>query len=105
MEEKESRLYLKDVLKTANIPIISNQVCIVANFEYLKYIGKCKKFTIKARGGDIKFSFDQGQSGVNYILLGDAISYNEDVIDTSIDFVIYFQSATAGAVLEVIIWR
>lgn len=101
----DSQIYLKDVLKVAKVPILSNEVCIVANFEYKKYIGECKKFTLKARGGAINICFSQGQSGVTYILLADAVSYNEDVILTKTDFCIFFQSPTINTVLEVILWQ
>jgi len=101
----DSQIYLKDVLKIAVIPKLSNEVCITANFEYKKYIGECKKFTLKARGGAINICFAQGQSGVTYILLPDGVSYNEDVILTKTDFCIFFQSPTINTVLEVILWQ
>ena len=98
-------IYLYDLIKEALIPQVSNVVCILADTEYLKYMGAVRKFTVKARGGDLKISFQQNQSGVSYILLPDGASYNEDLIKTPADFIIYFQSPTASAILEVITWQ
>ncbi len=101
----EAKLFLDDVIKTALTPVMYNEVTTLAGVEYKKFIGKCLKFTFKARGGIFKISFTPLTSGVNYVQLADALSYNEDLIVTPSDFMIYFQSNTAGAVLEIVIWK
>jgi len=98
-------LYLEDVIKVAREPLLFNEKAVEANFEYKIRIGNVKKITLKARGGTFKIAFNQGQSSVSFIQLADGISYNEDLVDTREDFMIYFQSSTAGAILEIIAWR
>ncbi len=98
------KIYLDEVIKSSYNPILYNEICTLANREYKKFIGLCRKFTLKARGGNINVSFFPLQSSSSFVLLTDGVSYNEDLIETPNDFMIYFQSPTIGAVLEIIIW-
>jgi len=101
----DKQIYLVDVIKVAEIPQMSNNKAILADIEYPKFIGTCFKFTFKARGGDFKVSFNPNTSGSNYFLIKEDVSWNEDLIKTPEDFIIYFQSPTAGAILEVCTWQ
>lgn len=101
----EARIYSDEVIKVSYTPILYNEVCTVANQEYKKFLGACFKFTLKARGGTINIAFQPLQSNKTFISLSDGVSYNEDLIKSPQDFMLYFQSPTAGAILEIIGWR
>lgn len=97
---------LEGITKFGSIPIMYNETCITANYEYNKRLEKgVKKFTFKARNGTVNISFNQGQSSLNYVLLNNGVSWSEDRLNTRDDFMIYFQSPSANTVLEIIVWR
>ena len=83
--------------------IIANVTCSAANTEYTYNLGQIRKFTIKARGGDLKLSFVAGQSGITYITIQQNQAYWEDLIKHP-NLTLYFQSPTAGTVAEIIRW-
>lgn len=97
-------IYSEEIVKVALTSQMFNEIIYSINTEYLKFIGSVRKFTFKARGGIFKVSFSETMSGVNYILLADGISWNEDNILTKSDFKIFFQSDTINSVLEIITW-
>lgn len=87
-------------------PQVVNITLTIANTEYPLVIPSgTRKFAIKTRVAEhvVKFSFVSGESGTNYITL-DNMTYNEDMVLIR-DVTLYCQSATAGCVLECIIWR
>ena len=83
--------------------LVNNGVCVLAATEYTYTMGTNvnKGFLLKARGGDIQFSFNAGTSGTAYILLEDGHSFEIDDLSWPIGRV-YYQSPTAGTVLEVL---
>lgn len=87
----------------ATSPTLYNDTCTVAATEYSRSLVECRKFLIKARGGQLKVCFTSGQSGSVYILLNDSQSYNEDFIHPTA-LTLYFQSATAGMIAEILKW-
>lgn len=91
------------IITEATSPTLYNDVCTVAATEYSRSLGECRKFLIKARGGQVKVCFTSGQSGTNYILLNDNQAYNEDLIHPTA-LILYFQSPTAGAIVEIVKW-
>jgi len=94
---------LGGVITEASSPSLFNIPCPVANTEYVQGLGECRKFMVKARGGILKVALVFGQSGTYYILLADGQSWNEDLIHpTALN--LYFQSATAGMVAEIVKW-
>jgi len=104
MAEEISKVVIhEEIVRAATIPAMDNLVCLTANKEYKFNLGDPLKFTLKARGGAVKVSFYAGQSNVIYLLLGDGIAYNEDLIHPE-SFIIYFQSDTVNTVLEIIRW-
>lgn len=102
--ELENKIYAPDIIKTSITPIIYNQTIVLANYEFKKYLGDVRKFTFKARDGTIKISFSQGQSNLQYVKLIDGQSWSEDLIRTA-NLMLYFQSDTVNAVLEIIVWQ
>jgi hypothetical protein len=84
-------------------PTIYNKTCTSANTEYSQTLPeKTKKFTLKARGGTVKVCFTSGQSGTTYIELTDGQSWSEDNIEFT--GTVYYQSPTAGTILEIVAW-
>lgn len=85
-------------------PAIDNVTCAAANTEYSKSLGShCKKFMVKPRGGALKVCLTSGQSGTTYINLSDGQGWGEDGIDYT--GTLYFQSPTAGCIVETVIWQ
>lgn len=92
------------VVEVATGPTLYNVDCTLAATEYSQALpGGTRKFTIKARGGDLKVCFTNGQSGATYILLTDGQSLSEDNLSLT-GKTIYFQSPTAGADAEILAW-
>jgi hypothetical protein len=88
----------------ASTPNIYNVTCTNADTEYSQALpANTKKFTVKARGGQLKVCFTANQSGNTYILLDDGQSWSEDGLDLS-NVTLYFQSPTAGTVAEIVAW-
>ena len=78
-----------------------NLVCALAATEYTWVITQNSRgILIKARGGPIQFCFLPLESNVNYILLADGQSFFIDDIFFNAT-ALYYQSANAGTVLEV----
>lgn len=91
------------VVEYATTPTLYNLTLALANTEYSQALpAGTKKFTCKARGGQIKLCFTSGQSGTTYILLNDGQAYYEDNLKANIT--IYAQSPTAGTILEIVAW-
>ncbi|RWZ85543.1 MAG: hypothetical protein EO766_16660 [Hydrotalea sp. AMD] len=92
---------------TARMPQIINQPVAgagAANETKCPLPLKVRAMMIKARNADIQIAFQAGDSGTYYILLPQGASIFQDNINTYIDG-IFFQSASANAVLEVLTWR
>lgn len=86
-------------------PQVLNVTLTLANTEYpLTIPSGTRKFSLKTRDANhvVKFSFEAGTSGTTYVTL-DGITYNEDMVLVR-EVTLYCQSATAGVVLECIIW-
>ena len=83
----------------------SSLTLIVANTEYnVQGIPTLAAITVKARGGDVKFSIYEGQSNINYMLIPDGRAYEISTVPFGqvIKPVAFFvQSTTAGCVVEI----
>jgi len=79
---------------------------ITANTEYsIQGIATMAAITIKARGGVIKFSINEGQSGLNYMSIADGDTLEISVIpfaELSQPTTFYMQSPTAGCIVEIL---
>ncbi|MBW7956539.1 MAG: hypothetical protein H3C68_01485 [Deltaproteobacteria bacterium] len=92
------------VVEVATAPAIYNVDCPLAGTEYSQALpGGTKKFSIKARGGDLQVCFSNGQSGVTYVLLTDGQALFEDNVNLT-GKTLYFQSSQAGTDAEIIAW-
>lgn len=92
------------VVEVATGPTLYNVDCAVADTEYSQALpAGTRKFTIKARGGDLKVCFTNGQSGATYILLTDGQSMTEDNVSLT-GKTLYFESPTAGTDAEILAW-
>ncbi len=86
----------------SNAPAVYNVSCAVVGTEYNQALpANAKRFTIKARGGDLKVCFTATESGTKYVLLKDGASMSEDLVYLAAQ-TLYFQSPTTGTVAEVI---
>lgn len=98
------RANTENLVKVASTPYIYNVECTNANTEYNQALpDNTKKFLIKARGGQLKVCFTEGQSGSVYILLSDGQAWYEDNVLLT-GKTLYFQSPNAGVVAEIIAW-
>jgi len=86
-------------------PTIYNLTLTNANTEYSQTLpSNTTKYVIQCRSDDdIKMSFTSGESGTKYITIHGGQSYWEDLIKPS-SLTLYFQSSTAGVVVEIIAW-
>lgn len=84
--------------------IIVNSVCANADTEYSQALpGYCSYFLIKTRAGeDLKFSLRVGESNTSFILLPGGTSFSYEGSSFVGIKTIYFQSPTAGAVVEIV---
>jgi len=92
--------------KESITPTIYNITCVSGNTEYSQALpANSKRITIRARTKthDFKFSYTSGQSGGVYMSLPGGDHYWEDMLNLT-SKTLYFQSTTAGAVLEVVAW-
>lgn len=101
------KLFLIDnPLKRGATPVIFNKACAAADTEISQAIstssGRNKTLVLFARGGDIHYGWNGGDSTTKYrtILQGTSVSLDIDDANRTI----YFQSPVAGAVLEIEVW-
>ena len=92
------------VIEEATTPTIYNVTNTVASTEYSQALPTgTRKFTIKPRGGALKFCFTASGSGSLYINLDDGQGFSEDNLKLT-SKTLYFQSPTAGSITEIIAW-
>lgn len=93
-----------DLLRKAVTPIVYNVSMATANTEYSQALPtSTKRFTFQLRAAnDCKLAFTAGQSGTNYITIKSGSSYTEEQLDANIT--LYFQSAVATQMAEIIVW-
>ena len=84
----------------------SSVVLVVANTEYnIQGIQTMASVVVKARGGDVKLSIYEGQSGINYSLIVDGQALEISAVpfgQVSKPVAFFVQSTTAGCVVEMI---
>ncbi len=85
-------------------PKIGNVSLTIADTEYSYQLSSnCRRLLIRCRSSyDVKFSFEKGKSGTNYLTLISGEQYSEDNIAGSLT--LYFQSSQGGVVVEVLEW-
>ena len=83
--------------------ILANVTCLLANTEYSYALGQVRKFTVKPRNGELKLCFMAGESATTYLTLLQGQAYWEDLIKHP-NLTLYFQSPTAGTVVEIVRW-
>lgn len=90
----------------AGAPFVANVPMPVANAEYSYNLEpSTKQIMFKTRENSVlKFSFEQGKSGVTYITVPSGTSYTLSGVDPTINLTVYFQSSVNNEVLEVISW-
>lgn len=92
------------VIEEATAPALYNVSCVSGATQYSQALpAGARKFTIKARGGDLQVCFTTGETGSKYILLTDGQSLTEDQVKLT-GRTLYFESPTAGTVAEVLAW-
>lgn len=92
------------VIEEATTPTFYNIDCTLAATQYSQALpAGTRKFTIKARGGDLKVCFTTGETATKYILLTDGQSLTEDQVKLT-GKTLYFESPTAGADAEIVAW-
>lgn len=94
----------QEVVTTSTAPNLYNVTCVNAGTEYSQaFPSGTEKFLIKPRGGNLQVCFTSGGSGTTYILLQDGQAYNEDNLLLT-GKTLYFRSATAGCIAEIMAW-
>ena len=88
----------------ATSPTIYNLTLTDANTEYSQALpANTTKYVVQCRtDDDVKMSFTSGESGTKYLTIHGGQSYWEDLV--KISPTLYFQSATAGVVVEIVAW-
>jgi hypothetical protein len=92
-------------INPSTTPSITNIAVPAANTEQSHtFPANTKKIKIRARGNSIiKYSFNSGQSGTNYITIFPGNTYEEtDLKLTSVT--VYFQLTKAGDIVEILSW-
>jgi hypothetical protein len=88
-------------------PTVINKALTNGNEEYnVELPISFSRFTLQARtAADVKLCYTVGESGSKYITVKSGSSYSEDSVG-SVDtpHKLYMQSASAGTVVEIIIW-
>lgn len=84
-------------------PLIYNKTCTLADTEYSQALSPfCKSFAIKARAfADLKIAFIAAASGGTYWTIPGSSSENE-FGGFNGTVTVYFQSPTAGTVVEIL---
>lgn len=93
-------------LRPAQWVAFANIVCASAGTGYtFNFSNNTKKIWLHARSADMKIGLT-GASGTTYITLvsGATFAFDNILIDTLMGFQLEVQTATAGAVLEVMTW-
>jgi len=92
--------------ETVSSPTIANVTVITADSEvsYALPSGTVK-YKIRARNtAKLKLSYTSGESGTVYQTIFPGCVMWEEGLDSSTDFTLYFQTPTAGTVVEIISW-
>lgn len=90
----------------AGTPVVVNIAMPLANTEYSYILAtNTKQILFKTRENSLlKFSFQLGESNINYITVPPGSSYTLEGIDPTINLTLYFQSDNSGETLEIISW-
>lgn len=87
-----------------------NVAMLLANTEYSYVLPQgTKKFLIKLRNPNVQMKLNLGktpwQSAITYIAILENSCFYEESINTDVGTTLYFQSASANQVAEIIIWK
>lgn len=90
----------------AGTPVVANIAMPVANTEYSYTLApNTKQILFKTRENSLlKFTFQMGQSNINYITVPPGSSYTLEGVDPTISLTVYFQSDNSAETLEIISW-
>jgi len=91
----------------AKKPIIYNVTCTLASTEYSQSLPiRTSKIQVQSRNNnDIKLCFISGQSGTTYFTVKGGMTYfDAEIMSKDGDMTLYFQSATAGEICEILAW-
>lgn len=101
-----SRLPGDNPLASSGTPVIYNLTLTSANTEYPQTMPiDVRKFAVRPRTSShvLKMSYTEGESGTNYITVDSSgFAWNDHIAVSGL--VLYFQSATAGAIVEIEAW-
>lgn len=94
-----------DSVAVGTTPAIYNLTMTLANTEYSQALPSgTRAITIRCRGlYDVKFSYTASASGTTYITIPSGMNYFEEQVNLS-SKTIYAQCATAGQILEIIVY-
>lgn len=90
----------------ASFPTVVNVTLTSANTEYTYNIpNDISTITVKSRtAADFKMATTSGQSGTTYFTVPSGLAYYETQIASFNSHQLYFQSANAGQIIEIIYW-
>ncbi|MBT9170379.1 MAG: hypothetical protein DDT18_00720 [Actinobacteria bacterium] len=94
-------------VRRATSPTIFNVSMPLAGVEYSQALpARTKRFIFKLRAAnDCRFCFRALESGTLFVTLPAGASYSEDNIESATPITLYFQSAAAAQVAEIIVWQ
>jgi hypothetical protein len=109
MARKKYGTFIQPVAGDANIATIYNVTMAAANTEYLQQLpADVKRFSLQCQGAfDMRFAFETGRVAAPtrpYGIVKSGTNYYEDLINVA-GLVVYFATAEAGQVAEIIAWR
>lgn len=90
---------------SSTTPLIDNVTVALANTEqsYMLPVAT-KRLAVKCRTpASLKIAFIAGQSGTTYVTLPPSAEYTETELSTTA-LTLYYQSPTAGVVVEILTW-
>lgn len=88
-------------------PYIYNVTCTLADTEYSQALPiRTSKIQVQSRNNnDIKLAFVSGESGSKYFTVKGGMTYfDAEIMKSDGAMVLYFQSATAGEICEILAW-
>lgn len=106
MPNISSSISSTSILDTVSTPAISRVTIAAANTEQSFALpANTKRFMIQNVGASLmKLAFANGTSGVTYFSIYPFTHYGEEKISTSASITLYFQTAKAGDIIEIVTW-
>lgn len=106
MPNISSSLSSSSILDTVSTPTISRETIAAANTEQSYALpANTRRFLIQNTGKTVmKLAFANGDSSSTYVSIYPFTHYVEEKLSTSTNITLYFQTAKAGDIIEILTW-